>query len=143
MKYILLIMTMLLLKSAINSFKSLFKNTKEEHEKNKDELKRSLLKLQKETKIEEDTAQGILIIVALLAVVYATTYYIMSAIYTGSLIMCILSTYLIVRGIKGSKKLLEVINDENKECKPTGKLGTVLRLGYYGYFVYFLVTTWN
>lgn len=140
MKYILLIMTILQIKTFWNSFKNIFKSNKSII----NETNNSLHKI--ESMVDnKDIVIGCMGIVSIGLSLFLTIYYILTGIYVGNLIFAILSCVFIINTWRHMWKALKyTVNRDVSMIRKTflSRIYSVIYLSYIGYFIYFLVTTW-
>ena len=139
-KYVLLIMTVLQIKTFWNSFKAIFTTTKGDY-KRVDEIMSQV-----NSTVDTNTVGGLMIIIAFLYAILLTIYYILTGVYLGGVGFAILSCMFIMRSWRNVGKTIKwIANQEDKSIfnkTILTRLYSATYLAYIGYFVYFLITTW-
>lgn len=139
MKYILLFMTVLLIKPMIQSIKSLFRSQSE----NEAEFVEAIENVLDAEGVESDTLKGLLIVLMMVTGIFSVTFYILTSIYVGQIVFVMIGALIIVRNIKETGILIQSVNDIGSRKIKSNKIYRVLGLGYKFYFIYYLVSTWN
>ena len=142
MKYILLIMTVLQIKTFWNSFKTIFTTTKGDC-KRVDEV---MSKVNAIDTMDSNTTGGLMIIIAFLYAIFLTIYYILTGVYLGGIGFAILSCIFIMRSWRNVGKTIKwIANQEDKSIfnkTILTRLYSAAYLTYIGYFAYILIITW-
>lgn len=140
MKYLLLIMTILQIKTFWNSFKNVFKSNKTMHNEVDGALQRAEAIVG-----DKDIMLGLMTIFMVASGVFLTVYYIIAGIYVGSIIFAILSSIYIINSWRNIGRALRYIDNRDvNTIKKTlfSRIYSIVYLSYIGYFIYYLVTTW-
>lgn len=140
MKYTLLIMTMLQIKSIWREFKGLFRTTKQ------DIIEISSIMEETEKKLgDKDTVNGLMVIMGVLMGLFLSLYYLFAGIKIGSIIFFIISTILIIKTWKDVGKMIKWLDNRDEKLikrKITDRIWTVMHLSYIGYLIYYLIINW-
>lgn len=140
MKYTLLIMTMLQIKSIWREFKGLFRTTKQ------DIIEVNSMMIEIEDKFgDKDTVNGLMVIMGILMGLFLSLYYLFAGIKIGSIIFFIISTILIIKTWKDIGKMIKWLNSRDEKLikrKITDRIWTVMHLSYIGYLIYYLIINW-
>lgn len=140
MKYALLIMTILQIKSIWREFKGLFRTTKQ------DIIEISSIMAETEDKLgDKDTVNGLMVIMGVLIGLFLSLYYLFAGIKIGSIIFFIISTILIIKTWKDIGKMIKWLDSRDEKLikrKITDRIWTIIRLSYVGYLVYCLIINW-
>ena len=140
MKYTLLIMTMLQIKSIWREFKGLFRTTKQ------DIIEVNSMMIEIEDKFgDKDTVNGLMVIMGILMGLFLSLYYLFAGIKIGSIIFFIISTILIIKTWKDIGKMIKWLDNRDEKLikrKITNRIWTIIRLSYVGYLVYYLIINW-
>ena len=140
MKYTLLIMTMLQIKSIWREFKGLFRTTKQ------DIIEVNSMMIEIEDKFgDKDTVNGLMVIMGILMGLFLSLYYLFAGIKIGSIIFFIISTVSIIKTWKDIGKMIKWLDNRDEKLikrKITNRIWTIIRLSYVGYLVYYLIINW-
>lgn len=105
MKYILLFMTVLLIKPMIQSIKSLFRSQSE----NEAEFVEAIENVLDAEGVESDTLKGLLIVLMMVTGIFSVTFYILTSIYVGQIVFVMIGALIIVRNIKETGILIQSV----------------------------------
>lgn len=140
MKYILLIMTMIQIKTFWGSFKGIFQSSKGDVEK----LNSSMGEFEEVCKNKE-VANVFMMIFSVLYGLFLTLYYILAGIKVGSLIYAIMSCLMVLVSWKNVGKTIQWLDSRSDELvkrRFKDRIWSVFYLSYIGYLIYFLVVNW-
>ena len=140
MKYILLIMTILQVKTIWREFKGLFRTAKQ------DIIEVNSMMIEIEDKFDDkDIVNGLMVIMGILMGLFLSLYYLFAGIKIGSIIFFIISTILIIKTWKDVGKMIKWLDNRDEKLikrKITHRIWTIIRLSYVGYLVYYLIINW-
>lgn len=140
MKYILLIMTILQVKTIWREFKGLFRTTKQDII----EVNSMMVKIEDRFG-DQDIVNGLMVIMGVLMGLFLSLYYLFAGIKIGSIIFFIISTILIIKTWKDVGKMIKWLDNRDEKLikrKITDRIWTIIRLSYVGYLVYYLIINW-
>lgn len=140
MKYLLLIMTILQIKTFWSSFKNIFKSNKAMI----NEVD-AALQAAEDVVDDKDIMLGLMTIFMVASGIFLTVYYILAGIYVGSIIFAILSSIYTINSWRHIGKALRYIDklDVNIIKKTLfDRIYSAIYLSYIGYLIYYLITTW-
>lgn len=140
MKYVLLIMTIIQIRSFLRIFKNIFTTSKNDI----DEVNESMKNL--EDKLgDREIANFFMIIFSILYGLFLSLYYIFAATNIGSLIFTIISGIMILSALRDVGKIIRWIDSRDGDLvkrKFKDRVWSVFYLSYIGYLVYFLAVNW-